>query len=59
MLFSGEGRKGPRNTDSKGREANKGMYVGVLSEKTSSGERKGHPYSITIRTATFIRLFTL
>lgn len=33
MLFSGECRKGPRNTEGKGHEANKGMYVGVLGEK--------------------------
>lgn len=51
--------KGPRNTESKGHEANKGIFVRVLGEKTSSGERKGHLYSINIRTATFIRLCTL
>lgn len=54
MLFSGECRKEPRNTEGKGHEANKGMYVGVPGEKKSSGERKGHLYSINIRTATFI-----
>lgn len=48
-----------RNTESKEHEANKEMYVGVLDEKTSFGERKGHFYSIRFRTTTYIKLFTL
>lgn len=48
-----------RNTESKEQEASKEMYVGVLDEKTSFGERKEHFYSIRFISTTYVKLFSL